>query len=327
MKRGLPLFWKLYMLFFAIPFPMILYYGINSEYDITGLKDKDPWFVMSVLLVSIVLWLFLLCHYFNSWVLFNFIAKRNIERLKNGGIRRQAKILNAVELSGHGAKYPIYELSLSFKNLVDTEIRQKAMVNDAKPYECRFEAGKRVDLLIDQEMKAIPYFIFASTEVKLNIKHLILVVVGWLGIAVLITGYYIYAYQSESFGMGWRFMSFAHPLIVCPGVLTLYIIMAKYILGKIGQSPGDAALIKFKGIGTTAKILNASQTGMFINEQPQIRFELEYVDHRQLTHRKIYKKVVDLLDLDMVKKESVDIFYLKEDPERIAFTSDLAELS
>lgn len=66
---------------------------------------------------------------------------------------------------------------------------------------------------------------------------------------------------------------------------------------------------------------------MFINEQPQIRFELEYVDHRQLTHRKIYKKVVDLLDLDMVKKESVDIFYLKEDPERIAFTSDLAELS
>ncbi|MNY72247.1 hypothetical protein D3C86_2107560 [compost metagenome] len=58
-----------------------------------------------------------------------------------------------------------------------------------------------------------------------------------------------------------------------------------------------------------------------------IRFELEYTDEQRQVHRKSLKKIVDLLDLASTKQERVDIFYLRDDPGRIAFASDLDEIS
>jgi hypothetical protein len=327
MKKWFILFGKLYMLFFAIPFPIIMYYGINSEYDISNLKDRNPWLALGVLLASIILWLIVLLTYLHNWIFRTFIIKQNIERLKKEGIRREAKILSAVAVPAPSAKYSTYELSLSFKNLVGTDIIQKTGVNDSKPHEHRFEAGKSVDLLIDKDVQGTPYFILASLQTALHKIYMALVLIGWFAIVALVTGYYVYAYQSESFGTGWQFIGFGHPLIVCPFVLLFYIVFLKYVIGRVGQSSNHDALIKFKGISTTAKVLNVSQTGVFINQQPQVSFELEYTDHQYHTHRKSLKKVVNLLDLDMIKKENIDIFYLKENPKQIAFTTDLNKIS
>lgn len=326
MKRGALIFWMLYSLFFAVPFPMILYYSINNQDDINSLWDKNPWLALSLLVVSILLWCFLLMVFYRKWVLNVFVSKRNIEYLKQHGERREARILTATKLSKSNADYDTYELTLGFKNLVGTEIQQKSGVNDARPIERRFEVGKKVEILIDQEMKRIPYFIFASTEATIHFSVVILRTLGWLLLLAAITGYYLYAYQSESQGMGWRFMSFGHPLIVCPLVLLSYKILVG-LFSKLSGQADDAALIKFKGVQTTAKLINASQTGTYINEQPMILFDLEYTDDRQQKHRGNLKKIVNLLDLNMTKQEHIDIFYLKEKPERIAFASDLNEIS
>jgi hypothetical protein len=58
-----------------------------------------------------------------------------------------------------------------------------------------------------------------------------------------------------------------------------------------------------------------------------IRFELEYTDEKQQKYNGNIKKVVNLLDLNSIKVEYMEIFYLKSDPKRIAFASDLNELS
>lgn len=326
MKYGFTIFWMLYALFFAIPFPMLLYYGIKSENPL-NIEASDPWLSLGIVILSVIFWIIVLAGYYRKWVVSIFLSKRNIERLKKNGVYREAQILESINLSTPNVGYNTYELILVFKNLVDSEITQKTDVNDVRPYERRFEKGKKVGLLIDKEVKHIPYFIFESTEASINKGIMVLINLSWLFLFTLIIGFYIYSYQSESEGMGWRFMSFGHPLLICPAVLLFYNFLASFIDGKLSGVPGNAPLIKFKGIRTIAKLLAANLTGTYINEQPMVNFELEFIDHQNYTHRASIKKIVGLLELDSTREKTVDIFYLKEDPRNIAFASDLNKIS
>jgi len=325
-KRGLAIFMALFALFFAIPFPMIMYYSTKSgiQLDIEG---SNPWLSLGLVTLSVVFWITVLAGFYRKWVLQVFSAKRNMERLKKNGVHREARILESVNISKPNAGYNTYELSLSFKNLVNTEIIQKAGINDMKPYERRFEVGKRVGLLIDKEVKHIPYFIFENSEGSIRKGIMVLINLGWLLLLVAVAGYYVYTYQLENEGMGWRFMSFWHPLLICPTILLFYNVLVSFLDGKISGVSGNAPLIKFKGIRTTAKLLTTNLTGMYINEQPMVNFVLEFVDHQNQIHTASIKKVVSLLDLDSTKQKTVDVFYLREDPRKIAFAADLNEIS
>jgi len=318
--RSFGLFWSLYMFFFAVPFPMILYYNIKNE---EGADYSGPWLALGVLAASIILWMVLLAGYFYKWILINFIMKRNIARLKKHGIPRTAEIL-AAERIAEGSD--TYNLTISFKNLVNTEITQKTPVNDGRPEEHRFEVGKKIDILIDQDMKAVPYFMFATSEASIRIMIMTWTVLGWLALTAIIIGYFVFSYHLESSGMGWRFINFYHPLFVCPIVLLGYRLLDRVISSFTGRAD-EAALIKFKGIRTTAKLLSANQTGTYINEQPMVQFELEFTDEHDKKHKASVKKIVDLLDLNMTRQENIDIFYLKENPQQIAFASDLDEIN
>ncbi|MCV9926698.1 hypothetical protein OIU83_03510 [Flavobacterium sp. LS1R49] len=324
MKKNLAIaFGAVYMLFFAIPFPMLIYYSVNDEYDIIPLKEKDPWLALILVSVSIILWLILFIGYFRKWILQVFITKKILERAKIKGVLREAKIISAEKISKSGAKLNTYELELLFKNLSDTEISHKTTITDAKPHERRFEIGKKINLTLNRDPKQPPYFIISTTTARINIVSLVLKIIGWLILLAAIIGYYLYSYQTESNGMGWRFMSFGHPLIVCPTILLFYRFLARFIYNKLTGINDNSILIKFKGIKTSAKLIRASQTGVYINEQPMIRFELEYTDHHHHTHKSSLKKIVGLLELDLTKQEQIDIFYLPEDPKQIVFASDL----
>lgn len=316
-------FGALYMLFFTIPFPMLIYYSVNSEFDVTTLKDKNPWLALAIVSISIILWLIVLIGYFHKWILQIFISKRNIEKLKLAGVSREAKILSAVKTSKPNEKINTYELELSFKNLADTEITSKTVITDAKPHQRRFEAGKKLSLILDRDAKEAPHFIITNTEVGLNIARIAFIVLGWLVFVAAIIGYYIYAYRTESYGMGWRFISFGHPLIVCPMVLLFFRYLLKFIYSKLSGLNGSSSMIKFKGIKTWAKLVKVSQTGTYINDQPEILFQLEYTDNKHHVHRNSLKKVIRLLELDITKQEKIEIFYLPENPNKIAFASDL----
>ena len=289
MGKGFSIFWIVYMLFFAIPFPMLLYYNIKSE-NMPNLAESDPWFSLVLTAVALVLWIVLLTGYYHKWVIRTFSIKRNILALKTTGEAREAKILEATKIAKPNAAYDTYRLKLQFKNLVGSEVIQNTKVNDSKPYERRYEVGKTIGLLLNREADKSPYFIFASTEVSLNKGMIILINLGWLAFGCIVAGYFVYAYQSESEGMGWRFMSLGHPLLICPVVLLFYRFLARLIYGKVMGKPNDTFRIKFKGIRTMAKLLKASQTGTYINEQPMIRFEVEFTDQYNKKHQASFKK-------------------------------------
>ncbi|TDW51717.1 hypothetical protein EV144_101393 [Flavobacterium sp. 270] len=316
-------FWVLYMLFFAIPFPMFLYYAINSEFDVTTLKDKNPYIALGFLLLSIILWFIVLIGYFKKWILQIFISKSNLENIKRTGVLREAKIISAVKISKPKSKLNTYELDLVFKNLGDAEIRHKTILNDAKPHERRFEAGKKLNLLLSRDLKQEPYFIISTANASINLQSLVLRILSWVVLTTALICYYIFSYNYESYGMGWRFMCIGHPLIICPLSLLMFRYLLYFISSKLnGLTGNDYILIKFKGMQTQARVLKVSQNGTYINEMPMMIFELEYTDNKHHVHRGVIKKVIGLLELDITKQEYLEIFYLPENPTRIAFAKD-----
>lgn len=324
MKKHLAItFWALYMLFFAIPFPMFLYYAINSEFDVATLKDKNPYVALGYIALSVILWLIVLAGYFKKWILQIFIVKRNLENIKRNGVQREAKIITATKVSKPNAKYNTYDLELCFKNLVDTEIKHHTTITDVKPHERRFETGKKLNLLLNRDPDKEPHFIINSTTASLNIRVVALRILGWTAFTTAIIAYYVFSYQYESYGMGWRFMCIGHPLIICAFSLLFYRYIVFFIFNKLSGLTGNAPQIKFGGIKTQAKLIHVSQTGTYINEQPEMRFELEYTDNKNYVHRSTLKKIIGLLELDMTKQEFIEIFYLPEDPKQIVFANDL----
>ncbi|MBJ2124459.1 MULTISPECIES: hypothetical protein [Flavobacterium] len=327
MKKNLAItFWVLYMLFFAIPFPMILYYAINSDLDINDLKTKDPYWALGIVLLSVILWLILLIGYFQKWIFQVFVNKNNLEKIKLNGLRREAEIISSKKASKFNSKFDNYELELCFKNLANTEIIHKTNITDTKPNEKRFEAGKQISLLLDKYMKKPPYFVISSATPTLSIRNLTIRILGWLFFTFIVVAYYLFSYQTESHGMGWRFMSFGHPLLIIPLVLLFYRVLVQFIFKKLTGLDQNSVALKFKGIKTQAKLINVSQTGTYINEQPMMRFELEYKDTKNLVHQNSLKKVIGILDLEMTKKQFLDIFYNPENPNQIAFANDLNKI-
>lgn len=109
-------------------------------------------------------------------------------------------------------------------------------------------------------------------------------------------------------------------------MLLLYRAFGAFIVKKFIGKPDQLFLIKFKGSQTTARLIKFSQTGTYINSQPMVDFELEYTNQFNQKHRANIKKIINLFDLDSVRQEYFSIFYLKEDPQKIAFEKDLNEL-
>ncbi|MCR4031459.1 hypothetical protein [Flavobacterium panacis] len=327
MKKNIAItFWVLYMLFFAIPFPMILYYNINSNFNVNVLKNTDPYWALATVLISVLLWLILLFGYFKKWIIQVFINKNNLEKIKSNGVRREAEIISSKKTSKPNSEFNSYELDLRFKNLANIEIIHKTHITDTKPLEKRFEAGKSVGLLLDRYVKNAPYFVLSSANPTLNKRNFILRLVGWLFFTALVILYYSFSYQTENQGMGWRFMSVTHPLFIIPLVLLFYRVLVRFIFRKIAGLDPNLIALKFKGVQTQAKLLNVNQTGTYINEKPMMRFEVEYKDTKNQVHQNTLKKVIGILDLDMTKKQFVDIFYDPENPKNIAFANDLNKI-
>jgi hypothetical protein len=324
MKGFWSYFWIIYMLFFAIPFPMLIYY--NTEYGVIDAHGgTSPWLALTWLALSVILWTILIQGWFRKWIVLPFIMRGNILRLLKEGVRKDARVLISKELPAEGKDVVTRQITCSLQNFCGTEITEQLQVNDTKPELNRYEAGKTVSLMIDAKLKAVPHLTLDGVTVGMKAGRIIMMCLAWLLVVAAIAGYYVYSYMLENHGRGWRFMAFYHPLVLCP----LILLVSRIGLGKLLKlfigSPENVLQLKYYGLRTDAQIVSAEQTGTYINEQPQVRFELRYQDNLGKTHTASLKKIVPLLDLGMTKQESVPVFYLKENPQQVVFASDIED--
>ncbi|MCW3465298.1 hypothetical protein [Chitinophaga nivalis] len=322
MKGILGYFWIIYMFFFVIPFPMLMYY--NTDYGVTESDGGTaPWLALTYLAVSVIAWIYLLTSWFKKWVLLPFRMRKDVLRLLKNGVKKKGRVLVSKEQGVFAAGIVTMEITFALQNFSGTEIKEQYVIHDTKPAERRYDVGKTIGVLVDDTLKARPYLTLEGATVGLRMGRMILLSLAWLAVAAAVAGYYCFSYVLENYGTGWRFLKFYHPLVLCGVILLASGIGWRWLLRMIAGSPENGLELKYYGILTEAAIVAAAQTGTYINEQPEIRFELRYQDQQGRTQNASVKKIVPLLELDITKQATVPIFYLKDKPQEVAFASDM----
>lgn len=315
-------FWMLYMLFFAVPFPMIIYYA--STYGKES-PDTAPWLALTWLALSAALWGLVLGRLARRWIVQPFVVKKNFARLAKAGVRKEGRILESKVLRTNSSGAEARKITFSLTNFTGTTITEEMELTDTQPALRRYEKGKTITLLVDDTLRSIPVICLEDMKVGVKVSRMLWLGISWCIVTAAVIYYYQFSYVLENEGTGWRFLRFYHPLVLCPLILLAEIFFFTKLLRFIGGKPSDLLRTKYYGIRTDAEIVSANQTGTYINEQPQIRFELRFKDSRGRTYTATLKKVISLLDLGITKQPLIPIFYQKDHPEKIAFASDLED--
>ncbi|WP_292010115.1 hypothetical protein [Chryseobacterium sp.] len=319
MKKILNLFALLPFLlipYFIFIHPAIIYY---NTVHYSSLPFKDGKVALVYLGLSFILWAFSFGYSFYLMYRSGFMTKRNINYIMNHGTRISA-VIKEIKNQKMIRNFEFKELILELDNLSHETILYTMPVNDSKPQEKRFTAGKIIYLRVDPEFKKRPYVTLENIQSKIN--FLLYIVWGLLLVGVIY--YYFYSYIHENYGYGWRFLALDHPLILSPIIFLFFGIIYIFIQRLFNKlSPKDHIKLQFKGIRATAKINDASQTGTYINKQPQVKFIIEFTDRQGKLHQTSIKKIVSLMDIGQINQlKERDILYLPDNPEVFDFLDE-----
>lgn len=302
------------MLFFALPFPCIIYYGTHGPLQLAD--RSEPWLALSLLAISLALWLVLLQAFLHYLLLAPPRALRRVRNILANGEPRSARIEQAEQTGVFVRGLAQWRLTLAFDNLSGTAITESLTVVDRQPHLQRFVAGQQLGVLLNRTPGAAPNLVLQGAHPELDRAALYRrSIAGAVGI-VLVLAAYTLAYQMQSAGRGWTFLGFGHPLLICPLVLCTYLLLARLLarlLGSTLQIDARSDALKYRGIRVLAQVLDVQQTGTYLNEQPQLEFKLEYYDREGILQQASVRRFVALLDLRDIPREQVAVLYDPED--------------
>lgn len=313
-------FWTLYTLGFTIALPTFLYYNINF-----GARPGESATVAFLYLgLGILIWLVALLLYGRFFIKQVFTDKRRLETVAKEGLTILAKVTDRIQV-GTYRDTTVLDLKLEFTNLAGVRVEMPYQLNDSKPHENRYQIGDTIEMSVSLDGRnsiLIPKNIQIVHHTGIVLMYSIILLL-LLAAAVI---YPIFSYKLESQGSGWRFLTFYHPWILVPLINIAVFWLINVFFSYIGRASGDPEqplrMILY-GIKTTGTILNYSLTGMYINEQPRVQFEIGYTDHQGIKRKTTYKKIISLLDLHKIGTGTKEIMYLPTKPENIVFYEDL----
>lgn len=303
-------FWGAFLLFFALPFPCILYFGTSWP---VALADRSaPWLALLLLALSLSAWLALLLAFLHFLLLGPPRALHRVRSILADGEPRDALIEHAEQTGVQVRGFAQWKLQLSFKNLSGTPIREQLLVVDSKPQLQRFGVGRHINARLGRTPGAFPNVVLDGAQPELDVASLWRRSIGAAIGIVLVAAAYVAAYRLQSEGLGWTFLSFGHPLLVCPLVLCGYMLGLR-LLGRLLQADARGDALKYRGIGVEARVLKVRQTGTYLNEQPQVEFQLEYTDRDGDVQRASVRRFIPLIDLANIPREHVTLLYDPDD--------------
>jgi hypothetical protein len=314
-------FWSLYTLGFTVVLPAVVYYT-------TGYEDAPPTesatMAFLYLGLGMLTWLVILLLYGRFFIKAVFTEKQRFEKAAEEGITIVAKI-TGMRRVGTARDSAVLDLKLAFNNLAGTAVEIPYQLNDGRPDENRFTVGNTIEMRASLD-GSNAVFVPKRMEVLRDKGFVLLysfVFLLLLGAAVI---YPIFSYQLESQGNGWRFLNMTHPWILVPLInlgVGAFIWLFLGFIGKASGNPAEPLRMILYGVKATGTILSYSQTGMSINDQPQVQFEIEYIDQQGFKQTTLYKKIVSLLDMHKMSADHKEIMYLPSQPQNIVFYEDL----
>lgn len=207
------------------------------------------------------------------------------------------------------------ELEIEFENYSNTKVKTSIPIVDTRPNEKRFTEGNDIKLKLNPGNESPPFIIEGANTIQQRKLPIIWIIVNIIYAVVV----YAVSYHYHSKGYGWRFLSPAYPWVWTPYVnITMYTALG--VLGKNGgyfsskmngnRTVEEENMLLLYGRKATARINSANLTGTYINEQPEVQFNLNFQDHEGNTHRRSAKRVVLLTELHKTQVDNREILYL-----------------
>lgn len=302
------------MLFCALPFPCILYFSISWPVDPS--QRAEPWWALTLLATSLALWLVLLYQFLDKLLLGPGRALQRVRDILAGGVARSARVEHAEQTGAQVRGFTEWRLRLAFDNLSGSPITDELVVVDTKPEQRRFDIGRTLTARLSTVPGVVPNLVLEGTNPETDQRALWLRGVLGACVAALVATAYIAAWRVQSEGMGWTFLSFGHPLLICPLVLCSYMVALRALL-QMMQFGATGESLKYRGIGTTARVLDVRQTGTYLNEQPQVEFKLAFDDVNGVSRQASLRRFWSLIDLANIPRQQLDILYDPEDPTHV----------
>lgn len=304
-------FWTIFALLMGFGLPILIH---SQQGDWKFNYDKSANTAFFYLGLGLFLWLLLIFLFANNF-LFNLLRKRK----KLMGLGSQGKRIKATVIESHiferNKEYESVHLVLEFKNLSGSMVNFELNLSDSKPEEHRFDVGKPVTLLVDEESKN-PSITLETGKIGFNKPILNLILFVLLVMILVPIGLLTYGYLYESNGYGWRYLSFEHPYILAPLFGLLYVGILIFIR-KIFIKPSNTEWLLLHGKSTEAKIVSSVATGTSINDQPQILVVVEFEDKGK-TIKADFKRIYNQMDLISLNRgNSIRILYHPENPQII----------
>ncbi len=299
----------LFILFFVYVFPLFFYY--------VGIWTVPPILATISLAIGIVGWILFNIKIYKSMLIEPAIISKRHENIKYMGKPVTGRVTEKFERSINKHGHKSLEVTIEFENYNGTIVETTLNLEDSKPCEKRFEIGNEIKLRLNHEDTSPPFIIVDSrAEHNKSIGYFwVLFNLGY-GIMTFLISYYFL-----NRGLGWRYLSPWFPWVMTPyfGMLLLG------SLGVLSSSGGitkkalngfkkeeDANKLLLHGKKTVANVSTANQTGMYLNEQPELEFAMSFIDHNKITHHKSFKRYVLLTDLYKAQKGEREIIYLPE---------------
>ncbi|SFW35632.1 hypothetical protein [Chitinophaga sancti] len=313
-KPGLAIsFWALYTLAFTVGLPMIIYYAGGN---VPETPEEPTIFTYISIGLAIVGWLLIFAFYGRFYVRSVFTDKAEILKAADEGSTIVAKITSKIQ-EGMMRNIAVLQLRLAFTNFSGTPVEVSYQLMDSKPQENRYEKGDILELSVDMKKKG-GQIVPKGIKVARNPSMVYL----YTFIFLVLIGTAVYFPLVED----WRYFVLPHPWTLIPLINLGVAIFIGFILKMIVNAGGgkNAVQMVVYGLKTTGNLVSYQQTGTFINEQPQVAFNIEFTDKQGKQHTIQTKKIVSLLDVHKLGTGPVEIMYLPDDPGSIVFYEDLS---
>lgn len=278
-----------------------------------------PYVATALLVLGVILWLV------QTYMISKFITIPRKQAKQHRRVQRSGKAVQAEVLaSDHDGLIddePSKKTLLRFTNLVGSQVKIYIHLVDTKEHEKRLEPGKEITIKLNQNGFEPPFTV-GKGEYETSPRPWIWL---WLIFNLLyMVGFFLLSYYLQSNGFGWRFLNPFSPWLWAP-VLGIFII--NFLLKTFGsqdiitefyplqsfRSNKNFGELLLYGKTTQGEIINFSQTGTYINEQPQVRFDVHFSDEWGDLLSKEFKQIIPLTDLHELKKGEAEVIYLPSD--------------
>lgn len=245
-------------------------------------------------------------------------GRKNVDDRHTGRIVTGKIISSDVKGSGSIARTNI---TVEFPNFSNSHVQETFIFKDTKPHENRYEEGKTVQLILDENQKKGPSVKLADGKVKgSNLFSFIL----FLLFAGSIYGIYVlYQLVDKKIGGDWdnlQQLNVLDGLAITAGSFLFSLLIMQVVFRAVKLSTGKKGKnkdneLKMYGVRTTATVLKVEETNTRINNNPVIRFHYEYEDQFGNSHNGKDQMVVGMIQLSNIANVTeTEVLYSKDDP-------------